>query len=592
MKKSHPIDFDNLPSTWAVALVKDLVVEVRSGKASGRHSLEPPGIVHLRPMNITREGKIDLSNVRYIENEIGDNFPKTRKGDVIFNNTNSTELVGKTSWIDSDAGSAYSNHMTILRFSSALSHRFMAHQIHYLWMTGYFRTLSKQHVNQASVSIRTLNEKIPLVVPPKQEQIRIAKVIETQFRRLDSSKRLLKSSQEKAALYRQSVLRSAASGELAPHESNHAQTENLKSQPASLLLQESGSASQTEVKVRKVEPTFWDDQANKEDSEVLEPLPEGWTWVKIGDVGEVRLGRQRSPKHHTGRHLRPYLRVANVFEDRIDTSDVKSMNFTPEEFEVYRLRHGDILLNEGQSLELVGRPALFRGDVQNACFQNTLIRFRAGEGVEPEFALIVFRHYFHSKEFQRIARWSTNIAHLGLKRFSAMRFPLPPTVEQKRIVAETKKLLSVISVQEQTIKSLIQKGQLLRRSILARAFIGRLVPQDPQERSGKDLLAEIRLLQEKTSVGKVRHGIRVKSQRVRGAMPPTPQQPIYDTLVSAGGTLASADLFERCGFDDQTIDDFYECLKAELKSGRIRESRQRNSSETDSTHTSYIEIVK
>ena len=87
------------------------------------------------------------------------------------------------------------------------------------------------------------------------------------------------------------------------------------------------------------------------------------------------------------------IRVANVFEARIDTTDVLSMNFTPEEQEVYNLEKGDILLNEGQSAELVGRPALYEGDPPSVCFQNTLVRFRSGGAVKPEFALIVFRRF-------------------------------------------------------------------------------------------------------------------------------------------------------------------------------------------------------
>src|SRR5438270_5319916 len=101
------------------------------------------------------------------------------------------------------------------------------------------------------------------------------------------------------------------------------------------------------------------------------------------------------------------------------------MNFTPDDFEIYRLSFGDILLNEGQSLELVGRPAMYRNEVPGACFQNTLVRFRAVEGVIPAYALIVFRHYLHSKRFQTIAHRSTNIAHLGFERFTEMEFPLP-----------------------------------------------------------------------------------------------------------------------------------------------------------------------
>ena len=69
----------------------------------------------------------------------------------------------------------------------------------------------------------------------------------------------------------------------------------------------------------------------------LPELPEGWCWASVQQIGSVQLGRQRSPKHHNGPHMRPYLRVANVFEDRIDISDVMEMNFTPEEFETYRL---------------------------------------------------------------------------------------------------------------------------------------------------------------------------------------------------------------------------------------------------------------
>ena len=64
---------------------------------------------------------------------------------------------------------------------------------------------------------------------------------------------------------------------------------------------------------------------NSNDSSYLPALPLGWCWTKVSEVGEVKLGRQRSPEHHNGPHMRPYLRVANVFEDRIDLSDVLEM---------------------------------------------------------------------------------------------------------------------------------------------------------------------------------------------------------------------------------------------------------------------------
>src|SRR4051812_13969060 len=99
-----------------------------------------------------------------------------------------------------------------------------------------------------------------------------------------------------------------------------------------------------------------------ETNNALPRLPRGWSWAQVKEVGEVKLGRQRSPEHHSGPHMRPYLRVANVYEDRLCLSDVLSMNFTPDEYKSYRLEHGDILLNEGQSLEWVGRSAMYRGE--------------------------------------------------------------------------------------------------------------------------------------------------------------------------------------------------------------------------------------
>jgi type I restriction enzyme, S subunit len=173
------------------------------------------------------------------------------------------------------------------------------------------------------------------------------------------------------------------------------------------------------------------------------PADHGWVWRRVDELGELRLGRQRFPDNHAGPHMRPYLRVANVLEDRIDTSDVQQMHFAPGEVERFLLRPNDVLLNEGQSYELVGRPALYRGEVPGACFQNTLIRFRPGPAVVPEFAVIVFRAYLRTGRFQREAQQTTNIAHLSLGRLAAIEFPVPPLAQQQQIVARVDHLMAL-----------------------------------------------------------------------------------------------------------------------------------------------------
>lgn len=69
--------------------------------------------------------------------------------------------------------------------------------------------------------------------------------------------------------------------------------------------------------------------------------------MRVNDIAEVRLGRQRSPQNRPKIYPRRYLRAANVLEDGFDLSDVKQMDFKPQEFETYRLRRGDVLLSEG-----------------------------------------------------------------------------------------------------------------------------------------------------------------------------------------------------------------------------------------------------
>jgi len=172
--------------------------------------------------------------------------------------------------------------------------------------------------------------------------------------------------------------------------------------------------------------------------------PKGWPMAQVGDLGRVQLGRQRAPKYQTGSHTRPYVRVANVYEDRIDVSDLLSMDFEDDDFRQYRLEDGDILLNEGQSTELVGRPAMWRGEVPDCCFQNTLVRFQANkEKMIPEFALAALLHYYRAGMLSRISSKTSNVAHLGAARFSAMTLYSPPIDKQHRFKSRFEEVRSI-----------------------------------------------------------------------------------------------------------------------------------------------------
>lgn len=194
---------------------------------------------------------------------------------------------------------------------------------------------------------------------------------------------------------------------------------------------------------------------------------DGYPLRRIDEAGAVDGGRQRSP-HVTGT-MRPYLRVANVLDGFIDTSDVLSMPFEDEEYERFKLQSGDILLNEGQSLALVGRAAVYRGEPEDCAFQNTLIRFRAHEQTDVDFTYFLFRYLQYTGQFAAIAVKTTSIAHLGTQRFASMRVPWPPLEEQRAIG----RVLGTWDYAEHSIRRLLKLKRHRKNSLMQQLLRGR-----------------------------------------------------------------------------------------------------------------------
>ncbi|MDA1052205.1 MAG: hypothetical protein O3C40_17240 [Planctomycetota bacterium] len=142
-----PLGTHSVPGGWELVSIEDFVDDIQTGFASGEHNSDGIGIPHLRPMNISPRGEIDLTDGRFVN---GDSLHRLRHGDVLFNNTNSPAWVGKTAMIEIDDELAFSNHMTRLRITTGVEPAFVAKQLHFLCSSGYFRHQRKKHVNQAS----------------------------------------------------------------------------------------------------------------------------------------------------------------------------------------------------------------------------------------------------------------------------------------------------------------------------------------------------------------------------------------------------------------------------------------------------------
>lgn len=338
---------------------------------------------------------------------------------------------------------------------------------------------SKDGTTVNSIDAKSLGRfRVP--VPPLAEQRRIVARIDALFEEIAEGERALDAGRKSLETYRRALLKAAVTGELTSEWRSH--------------YDDATSAADLLARLRSRYPaerptvTRWSAPAS------LPDIPDSWTWCAVAEAGEVQLGRQRAPQHHAGDHMRPYLRVANVLEDHFDLTDVKAMNFTPAEFATFELRAGDILLNEGQAPDLLGRSAIYNGEIPGCCFQKTLLRFRAKEGVNPAYAQLIFRHYMHSGRFKRESRITTNIGHLTQVRFVVMEFPLPPSLEQDAIVS----LFGELDVALRELDPIAADAVRLRQSVLKAAFEGRLVPQDESDEPAATMLARLAALQAKT----------------------------------------------------------------------------------------------
>ncbi len=200
------------------------------------------------------------------------------------------------------------------------------------------------------------------------------------------------------------------------------------------------------------------------------PDHKNWRVITVGEAGEVQLGRQRSPQYQTGRYSKPYLRVANVLENALDLSEatgVLEMDFDSADLARYRLKLGDVLLVEGHGGDGLGRPAMWRDEGVEMCYQNHLIRFRSSTEVLPEYALAVFLNMYNSGIFTRISP-SADLPSLGTARFSRLPFVIPPIELQQKFV---QKVLKVRVLLEKVAEKMMS-FENLSVSIVASTFSG------------------------------------------------------------------------------------------------------------------------
>ena len=177
-------------SEWPFVALDEIAKEIKAGFACGKGKVGTVGIPHIRPMNLTKDGQFTWHGLKRISDEDfrGREDFTLLPGDVLFNNTNSKELVGKTCYIDEQIHGGFSNHITRIRVDGERCiSGFLAHVLHAAWRKGVFLERANKWIGQAGINTKSLSGfLIPL--PPLEVQQEIVAEIEGYQKVIDGAR--------------------------------------------------------------------------------------------------------------------------------------------------------------------------------------------------------------------------------------------------------------------------------------------------------------------------------------------------------------------------------------------------------------------
>jgi len=410
-------------------------------------------------MNVSTDGVIDRSTMKYVDPSLADKPERRLKaGDVLFNNTNSPELVGKTAFFQDNDEPAFSNHMTRIRCDSGrLDSRYLAARLHHAWREGWFADHCNNHVSQASIG-RDVLKSFPIELPPVEVQWAIARTLERASTLALSASSHMARARQRLQAVRRAILAAACMGGLtADWREEHPEAPSLEHALSQLQTRTRRRTREAEVELS------------------LPELPATFALTTLGDVAEVLEYGTSKRCHGAPSTGVPVVRMGNIQNGRLDLDDLKYCE-PDDELERLMLGKGDLLFNRTNSPELVGKSAVFTAE-EPMSFASYLIRVRFMD----TFALPEFVNYWLNSAWGR--EWAQLVKTDGVSqsningtKLALMPLPLPPLEEQHVIVERASAALETAG---RTLDRAAAGRRMLEgawRAVFAKAFRGELVP--------------------------------------------------------------------------------------------------------------------
>jgi len=263
-------DLPELPEGWVWASIDQLTVEQKYGSSSKTNE-DPTGIPVLRMGNI-QDGDLDFSNLKYLPVD-HDEFPglHLQDGDLLFNRTNSPELVGKTAVYRSQISPcSFASYLISVRFSGGYIPELASAFINSAYGKRWIKSVVVQQVGQANVNGSKLSA-LAVTVPPFKEQQEIISALHVQASEIVDQLKIVDVFLKQSNAQRQNILCAAFSGQLVPQDPND--------EPASVLLERIRAERAEREKQPKARKTKQQKEIATMVSKLIDVLAEAGDWV-------------------------------------------------------------------------------------------------------------------------------------------------------------------------------------------------------------------------------------------------------------------------------------------------------------------------
>ena len=322
-----------------------------------------------------------------------------------------------------------------------------------------------------------------LAVPPLAEQHRIVVAIEEHFSRLDAAAHAVCVAGMKIEASRQSNLVEALSGRLS--------TQNQEDEQASMLLDRiAGSNSRS-----KGLPSTDTLRTHERASASLWELPPGWTWAQLQDftaaepraITDGPFGSNLKTAHYTTAGPR-VIRLQNIGDGEFKREDAYISSEHFESLIAHSVQPDDLIVASlGESLP---RACLVPHWVPPAIVKADCIRVRLHPEVNPSYVNLALQDPRLRRETAADIK-GVGRPRLGLRGIRQILVPLAPRAEQDRIVEALEARFGRLDTASGVVSAVTLKFEAIRRAVLAKAFAGQLVPQNPDDEPASVMLEGI-----------------------------------------------------------------------------------------------------